>query len=61
MPPFMEPAEIIEGVLLVAGVETERQEEKAELIIHMNLDAHHLFGYPFSMAVSIISAVPRES
>ncbi len=50
MPPFMEPSEIIESTLLVAGVETERQDDEDGLIILVNLDAHGLFGYPFTMA-----------
>ncbi|KAF1078358.1 hypothetical protein [Methanogenium sp. MK-MG] len=50
MPPFMQPSEIIESTLLVAGVETERQDGEDGLTITVNLDAHGLFGYPFSMA-----------
>jgi hypothetical protein len=50
MPPFMQPAEIIESTLLVAGVEMEQQDEEDGLILLVNLDAHGLFGYPFTMA-----------
>lgn len=51
MPPFMQPSEIIESTLLVAGVETERQDDKeGGLTILVNLDAHDLFSYPFTMA-----------
>jgi hypothetical protein len=51
MPPFMEPAEIIESTLLVAGVETERldgDDGDGGFIILVNLDAQGLFGYPFT-------------
>ena len=48
MPPFMDPAEIIESTLLVAGMETERQDDGEYLTILINLDAHGLFGYPFT-------------
>lgn len=50
MPPFMEPAEIIESTLLVAGVEMERQEGEDGLTILLNLNETSLFAYPFSMA-----------
>lgn len=57
MPPFMEPAEIIESTLLVAGVETERVDGDGGFIILVSLDAHHLFGYPFSMAEPAVAYV----
>jgi len=53
MPPFMEPAEIIESTLLVAGVEMKREEGENEgdgLVITVNLDVPGLFSYPFTMA-----------
>ena len=58
MPPFMQPAEVIESTLMVAGVEIERETDRdgeggdgrdgPVLLVH--LDAHALFSYPFTMA-----------
>ncbi len=57
MPPFMEPTEIIESTLLVAGVETKHQEREDGLIILVNLNAHGLFGYPFTMLEPAVAYV----
>ncbi|WFN35306.1 hypothetical protein L1S32_04075 [Methanogenium sp. S4BF] len=53
MPPFMQPAEILESTLLVAGVQMEREEEGSGedgLVITVHLDETGLFDYPFTMA-----------
>ncbi len=50
MPPFMQPSDIIETTLLVAGVEVEHQDTEDGPITIVILNAHGLFGYPFSMA-----------
>ena len=50
MPPFMQPAEIIESTLLVAGVEMEREEGEDGLVLTIDLAETGLFRYPFTMA-----------
>lgn len=52
MPPFMQPAEIIESTLLIAGVDTAREGGDTEhgLVLTINLTETGLFWYPFSMA-----------
>lgn len=50
MPPFMQPAEVIESTLLVAGVEMEREDEDDGLVLTVNLEETGLFDYPFTMA-----------
>jgi len=58
MPPFMAPVEVIESTLMVAGVEIEREDggdvdegnRGDDSVLLVNLDAHALFSYPFTMA-----------
>ena len=69
MPPFMQPAEIIESTLLVAGVDTAREEgqegkngEKGKegddrLVIMVNLTETGLFRYPFTMVEPAVAYV----
>ena len=57
MPSLMEPEEIIESTLLVAGVETKRLDGDDRPAIMVNLEAHGLFGYPFSMTEPAVAYV----
>lgn len=57
MPPFMQPAEIIESTLLVAGVEMEQEEGEDGLVLTVNLAETGLFRYPFSMTEPALAYV----
>ncbi|WAI01159.1 hypothetical protein [Methanogenium organophilum] len=57
MPSLMQPVEIIESTLLVAGVETERLDGEERPTIMINLEAHDLFGYPFSMTEPAVAYI----
>lgn len=57
MPSVIEPAEIIESTLLVAGIETKRLDGGDRPAMMINLDAHGLFGYPFSMMEPAVAYV----